>query len=272
MAGVQYAVVPGTGVFTAAEVEAARGRDVPHPGNRPRLDREHAQLRRRSLAYPLEQIRAISERCRRHSVPLHLDGARVWNAAAALGVPVAGIARSVDSLSSCLSKGLGAPVGSLLCGSSKLREEALRLRKMLGGGMRQAGVLAAAGLYALEHHVARLPEDHARARRLAESIAGNPGIEVHPERVQTNIVLARLHDRGSESFVAGCARRGLLLLTRDARTVRFVTHLDVEDGEIDEAAEIVGQGSAPRPRTSWVRPVGVRRIFLALFPGEISNR
>lgn len=239
VAGVQYSVVPGNGIFTAQELEERIAAPTFHTPGTGLVWVENTHNAAGGLPYTLDHLRQIADLCKRRGLPLHMDGARVFNAAAAVGVPVGEITRLVDSVSFCLSKGLGAPVGSLLCGGAKFREEALRLRKMLGGGMRQAGILAAAGLYALEHNVGRLSEDHAHARRLAESLSECSGIEIRPELVQTNIVIGRLRYRDAESFVEGCARRGLLLLTRDAHRVRFVTHLDVMDGEIDAAAAIV---------------------------------
>ncbi len=144
------------------------------------------------MVYERPRLEAILDVARRHGLPVHFDGARVFNAAAALGVSVASLAAGFDSLTFCLSKGLGAPVGSLLCGSRGFIHEARRVRKMFGGGMRQVGILAAAGLIALRKGPARLPEDHENAARLAHALAEMPGVDLDPATVQTNIVIFRL--------------------------------------------------------------------------------
>ncbi|MBC2659259.1 low-specificity L-threonine aldolase [Pseudomonas sp. MSSRFD41] len=176
------------------------------------------------LAY-LAQARAFS---REHGLALHLDGARLYNAAVQLGVDARLISEHFDSVSVCLSKGLGAPVGSVLCGSSELIGKARRLRKMVGGGMRQAGGLAAAGLYALDHQVQRLADDHANARLLAEGLR-EVGYSVEP--VQTNMVYVQLGERAA-ALKAFAGERGVRLSA--APRMRLVTHLDVDRGQIDQ--------------------------------------
>src|SRR5919109_1489667 len=162
----------------------------------------------------LEALAAVAAVAHEAGVPVHLDGARLFNAAVALKRPAAEFARHVDSVTFCVSKGLAAPVGSVICGSAEFVERARRWRKMLGGGMRQAGVLAAAGIVALERMVDRLAADHANARRLAEAVAAMPGLSVDLDSVQTNIVIIRVSRRDHERFVAataepvkGCAAR-----------------------------------------------------------------
>lgn len=174
------------------------------------------------LAY-LAEARAFTEV---HGLGLHLDGARLFNAAVKLGCPAVEIAQHFDSVSVCLSKGLGAPVGSVLCGDRAFIARANRLRKMLGGGMRQAGVLAAAGLYALEHNVQRLEEDHQHAARLAAGLAGL-GYRVEP--VQTNIVYVQMGER-AEALAAFCGERGIRLSA--APRLRLVTHMDIHSQHI----------------------------------------
>jgi threonine aldolase len=164
-----------------------------------------------------------------------MDGARLFNAAVALGVPASRIVRGFDTASFCLSKGLGAPVGSLLCGSKAVIRDALRVRKMLGGGMRQAGILAAAGLYALDHHVDSLADDHRRARRLAEGLTA---LGYPCEMPETNMVYARVPE--AEAMVERLERRGVLALALSGDRVRFVTHLDVDDEGIERAVEGAG--------------------------------
>lgn len=172
---------------------------------------------------PLDYLAAARDLTRRHGLALHLDGARLFNAAVRLGCDAQEITRHFDTVSVCLSKGLGAPVGSVLCGGEAFIGKARRLRKMVGGGMRQAGVLAAAGLYALEHNVARLAEDHRRAQWLGKELAAL-GFAVEP--VQTNMVYVAMGDRAS-ALAEFCSTRGIRL-TPSAR-LRLVTHLDVHD-------------------------------------------
>ncbi|MVW76332.1 low-specificity L-threonine aldolase [Pseudomonas xionganensis] len=180
---------------------------------------------------PLAYLQAARELTQRHGLALHLDGARLYNAAVRLGVPARQITRHFDSVSVCLSKGLGAPVGSVLCGSGELIGKARRLRKMLGGGMRQAGVLAAAGLYALQHQVARLAEDHANAERLGAALA-ELGYDVEP--VQSNMVYVQLGERAAE-LKAFMAERGIAVTA--APRLRLVTHLDVSGEAIEQVIQ-----------------------------------
>ncbi|WDG51854.1 low-specificity L-threonine aldolase [Pseudomonas chlororaphis] len=176
------------------------------------------------LSY-LAQARAFT---RKHDLALHLDGARLYNAAVKLGVDARQITQHFDSVSVCLSKGLGAPVGSMLCGSAQLIGKARRLRKMVGGGMRQAGILAAAGLYALDHHVARLADDHANAQLLAEGLR-EAGYDVEP--VQSNMVYVAMGDR-AEALKAFAGERGIRLSA--ASRLRMVTHMDVSRAQIEQ--------------------------------------
>jgi len=170
-------------------------------------------------------------------VAMHLDGARLWNAHVASGTPLADYGRLFDTVSVCLSKGLGAPVGSVLVGSASGVAEARVWRKRLGGGMRQAGIIAAAGLYALDHHVVRLADDHARARRIAGAVAAVVPAAVDPGTVQTNIVVIESLD--AAQVVARCRGAGVLLGQLDPTHARLVTHLDVDDDDADQAAEVL---------------------------------
>ena len=187
------------------------------------------------------RVLAVREFCDRHGLLLHLDGARVCNAVVATGLAPAVIAAPFDSVSVCLSKGLGAPVGSVLLGSAEFVRRAARARKLLGGGMRQAGIIAAAGLYALQHNIARLADDHRRARALAERIADAGGLAVDLEAVETNMVFADTRPSGMRAaeVVKRLAARGVLCLDEGPFVVRFVTHLDVDDAGIDAAADII---------------------------------
>jgi threonine aldolase len=184
---------------------------------------------------PLAVLEEVWAGAAERGLPVHLDGARVFNAAAALGMPVSALTRGFDTVMFCLSKGLCAPVGSLLVGSRLLIERGRSIRKMLGGGMRQAGVLAAAGLIALEEMPARLHEDHANARWMAEQIAGMGGCLIDLETVQTNIVIFQPEGRPAAEIVAGLKARGVLCGTAGADEVRFVTHRDVDGAACEQA-------------------------------------
>ncbi|MGR3041858.1 low-specificity L-threonine aldolase [Vibrio vulnificus] len=180
------------------------------------------------LSY-LQEARAFVDK---HNLKLHLDGARVYNAATALDVPVRDIAQYFDSMTICLSKGLGAPVGSLLLGSKEYIAKARRLRKMVGGGMRQAGILAAAGKLALTEQVAQLKVDHANAKALAQGLSELPGVHVNPDFVQTNIVFAKLDDGIDIDAIAQKLAKESIIIT-PGNPIRFVTHKDISRQDID---------------------------------------
>jgi threonine aldolase len=185
-----------------------------------------------------EEIAAVAAAAHAHGVAVHLDGARIFNAAVALGRPVVDFARPVDSITFCLSKGLAAPVGSLVCGSREFVVRARRVRKMLGGGMRQVGVLAAAGLVALETMVDRLAEDHAHARRLARGLAALPRVRLDPGKVQTNIVIFQVErDGGAAELAAGCLARKIKIHQIGPGAIRCVTHKDVDGEDIERALD-----------------------------------
>jgi threonine aldolase len=185
------------------------------------------------LIYPQERIDSLAAFAHERGMHLHIDGARLWNAAVAGGSDPARIVRDVDSVSICFSKGLGAPVGSAVAGSAELVASARRSRKLLGGGMRQAGIIAAGALYAIRHNIQRLADDHANARALAEGLAGGSRMRCDPERVETNIVFGEVRDgTPSADLVEEMAEAGVLCSTIDDRTVRFVTHLDVDSDAV----------------------------------------
>jgi len=192
-----------------------------------------------------EEIDAVAAAAHAAGVPVHLDGARIFNASVALGRPVADFARHVDSITFCLSKGLGAPVGSLVCGSRDFVGGARRVRKMLGGGMRQVGVLAAAGLVALETMVDRLAEDHANARRLAEGAVRLPRVGLDLDEVETNIVIFHV-DRpgGAGELVTGCLARKVKIHQIGPASIRCVTHKDVDAEDVERALEALGEITA----------------------------
>ena len=186
-----------------------------------------------------EDLASVREIADRHGLPVHVDGARLFNAATALGVPIARLAAYADSVCFSLSKGLGCPVGSLLCGSREFIREARRYRKMLGGGMRQAGVLAAAGIYALEHMVDRLAEDHENARLAAAGLAEIRGVELAPAP-QSNLVFFTVAGWDLGEFVRGLAEVGVLCFDEGGR-IRFVTHYGIERADVEEAVARVRQ-------------------------------
>lgn len=186
---------------------------------------------------PVGYVEAATALARRHGLACHLDGARLFNAAVARGVPAAELAAPFDTVSVCLSKGLGAPVGSVLVGPKEAIGTARRLRKMLGGGMRQAGVIAAAGLYALDHHVERLAQDHANAARLAEGLSNLPGLSV--EMPDTNIVFVEVAPAIAEAFGAHLAANGVGITSGyGGARQRWVTHLDVDAAAVDAAVSV----------------------------------
>lgn len=191
--------------------------------------------------YTLEQIEAVHNLSNIKRLKLHLDGARLFNALVATGDKAAAYGHYFDGISICLSKGLGAPVGSVLLGSNEMIKQATRLRKVLGGGMRQSGFLAAAGIYALDHHVERLAEDHLHAKALAHALKQASFVEnvMSPE---TNIVLFDVASRyKAEEVVRALGKKGILCNTTSAKTIRLVTHLDVSSAMIDQTIEVIGK-------------------------------
>jgi threonine aldolase len=180
--------------------------------------------------WPLSLVREVIEAAKAHGLRLHLDGARLMNAVVASGVPASEWAAGFDTAWIDFTKGLGAPVGAVLCGSRELIDEAWRYKQMWGGAMRQAGIIAAGALYALDHHVERLAEDHANARALAEGLAGVPGITIDAAAVETNIVVFGVAD--APGFCAALERAGVLMSPLDAGSVRAVTHLDVSADDV----------------------------------------
>ena len=187
----------------------------------------------------IDATREITSRAHERGIPVHLDGARVFNAAATLGVPVASLAAGCDSVMFCFSKGLSAPIGSMLLGSKDFIREAWRVRKMMGGGMRQVGVLAAAAMVALDQMPCRLREDHQNARKLADALAETPGFQLDPKEVETNIVIAGLARLTSAELLGRLKERGVRAGATGEHEVRFVTHKDVSRADIDEAILII---------------------------------
>ncbi|HYX26014.1 MAG TPA: GntG family PLP-dependent aldolase, partial [Thermoanaerobaculia bacterium] len=229
------------GLLDPAAVEAAVAPDVDYNSRTVLIEVENSHNLAGGTVYDRPRLDALLAVGRRHGLPVHLDGARIFNAALALGTTVPALAAGFDSVMYCLSKGLGAPVGSLLCGRRDFVSEARRVRKMLGGGMRQVGILAAAGLVALRKGPARLPEDHDNAGRLARALAEIPGIELDLATVRTNIVIFRLGPElcagSSTTFLARLREAGVLGGRVSHDQVRLVTHRDVNRGQVDQAIE-----------------------------------
>jgi threonine aldolase len=237
--GVQLRPLPGRrGVLSPQQIESAiRPRGDVHQPPTAAVSFENTHNRHGGAVWPLESLRAASLTAREHGLAVHLDGARVFNAALATGVPARDLADCADTVSFCLSKGLACPVGSLLAGSAQAITAGRRWRKMLGGGMRQAGVLAAAGLVALDTMIDRLAEDHENARTLAEGLSRVRGLTCDSDGVQTNIVMVHT-SRPAAEFVAACRSRGLLALVSGPQRVRLVTHYGIERPHVEEALEI----------------------------------
>jgi threonine aldolase len=243
-AGVQFSAIGANGTFAADEVRAAikpRGHIVYPPTTL--LIIENTHNRAGGVVFPAEAVAAAVAVAREHGLGVYLDGARLLNAAVASGRSPAELATGFDLVAISLSKGLGCPVGSLLAGARETIERAHRYRRMAGGAMRQAGILAAAGSYALAHNVERLAEDHANAHLLASELLRGDDVEIDMETVQTNIVVFRLVERkgvpDAAAFVERCRDRGVLLNAFGPRTVRAVTHLDVVADQVREAAKVM---------------------------------
>ena len=240
LAGVQPRVVPNQedGTLALDEVEAAiRPENIHFPRTR-LIAIENTHNRRYGAPLSLDYLRGLRALADRHGLPIHMDGARLFNAAAALGVPARDLAAQADTVMVCLSKGLSAPIGSLLLGPADFIAEARRARKVLGGGMRQAGVIAAAGIVALTQMVDRLADDHARARRLAEALADLPGLRVDLARVHTNMVYVDLElPHRAEPMAAALAQRGVRVHAVGPQSLRLVTHYGIEDEDIAAAID-----------------------------------
>jgi threonine aldolase len=239
--GIQPRVLPSRwGIFTADDLKASvRPENIHHA--RPRVVVvENTHNLGGGTVWPVDGFNAVVDAARALGLAVHLDGARLFNAEVASGVSAAKLASRTDSATVCFSKGLGAPVGSVLCGSKGLVHEARRLRKRLGGGMRQAGILAAGALYALEHNVARLAEDHQNARRLAEGLHPLPGFGVELARVQTNLVYVDVPGSSSD-WVGRLAAEGVLVNATGPRTLRLACHLDVSKADVDSVLNTVGK-------------------------------
>ncbi|MBH0177356.1 MAG: aminotransferase class I/II-fold pyridoxal phosphate-dependent enzyme [Nitrospira sp.] len=242
LAGVQLHWVPGErGIMSAEQVEAAIRPTDPHSISTALICLENTHNAGGGTIYPLATIEKIRAVAATHNIPMHLDGARLMNAVAATTLPPASYAQHFETVSLCLSKSLGAPVGSLLISSDRqLIDRARRFRRMYGGAMRQAGVLAAAGIYALEHHVTRLTDDHSHAKKLARLLQQIPSVQIAPQHVETNIVIFDvINQRHTPAeIVTALKEQGVLINAIGGLSYRAVTHLNVSAKQIDEAGAI----------------------------------
>ncbi len=230
------------GIFDADQVEHLVRPRSSHFANSKLLIIENTHNKGGGSVWPLEQIQRVVAAARKHDLHCHLDGARIWNAAAQTGISVAEYAKPFDTVSCCFSKGLGAPVGSAVCGSKAIISRVHRFRKMFGGTMRQSGILAAAAMYALENHRARLVEDHANARTLGEDLANIKGLVLNLSEVQTNMVFFDLDATvkwNADQLCDALKKVGVLMIPTGPRRIRAVCHLDVNAAQVKEAAKHV---------------------------------
>ncbi|MBD3883086.1 aminotransferase class I/II-fold pyridoxal phosphate-dependent enzyme [Phormidium tenue FACHB-886] len=234
LSGVSCRLVQGRrGVFGAEDLRGVLRPIDPHFPRTRLVCLENTHNRSGGRIFPLQEIKAIEQVCREHSLRLHLDGARFWNACLATGISEADYAAPFDTVSVCFSKGLGAPVGSALAGSAEMMQRARRFRKMFGGGMRQAGIIAAGALYAVKYQRERLSEDHENAKMLAEGLSQISKIEINPEDVQTNIVV--FHTKiPAQQLVDGLLKEGIAVLAVGPHSIRAVTNLMVSRSQIEQ--------------------------------------
>ncbi len=240
LSGVMCRLIDGNrGVFTAADLEKVlRPNDVHFPKTK-LVCLENTHNRGGGKIYPLAEIDAIASICQQYGLKLHLDGARLWNACIATNTSEIDYVRAFDSVSVCFSKGLGAPMGSMLAGSKDFIERARRFRKMFGGGMRQAGMMAAGAIYALKHHRAHLKEDHINAQTLAQGLKSIPGIEIDPKTVETNIVVFQTKTVPAQVLVDRLRLKGVYVLTVGQNAIRAVTNLMVTEEQIQQVPHLI---------------------------------
>jgi threonine aldolase len=228
------------GLFTAAQVTEALHPDNPHSPRIRIVEVENTHNRGGGSVWPLAQLRAVCDTAHTHGLATHLDGARLMNAVVAAGIPASTYAAGFDSAWIDLSKGLGCPVGAVLAGSRAFIKEARRFKQMFGGAMRQAGIIAAAGVYALQHHIARLADDHEHARLLAQALAGIPSVNLDPAGVETNIVIFDIAGTGktADAIAALLEQEGVRVSVMGGTLLRAVTHLDISGRDIEQAIAV----------------------------------
>lgn len=240
LSGVQFNCLKGVrGIIDASQVEEAIRPEDHHFAVSKLICLENTHNRGGGSIYPIAKMAGISKLARSRGLSLHLDGARLWNACVASGIKPSEVAQYADSVSVCLSKGLGAPIGSLVASSAAFVDRLHRFRKMFGGGMRQVGIIAAAGIYALDHHVERLKEDHQNAKCLAVGVSGLKGVGINPDHVETNIVIFDVTGTGKSApeVAEAMKKQGVLIHPFGKMQIRCVTHLDVSREEIEKALE-----------------------------------
>ncbi len=238
LSGIQFQCLKGVrGILEASQIEEAIRPDDHHFPVTRLVCLENTHNRGGGSIYPLEKISEIYRLAKSKGLLLHLDGARLWNASMATGIKPEEYAQWADSVSVCLSKGLGAPIGSLVAGSKSFIDRVHRFRKMFGGGMRQTGIIAAAGIYALDHHIERLKDDHQNARRLAVGLKEFKGVSIDPKHVETNIVIFDVSNTGMTGAQVGEAmkKEGVLIHAFSRTQIRLVTHLDITSEDIETA-------------------------------------
>ena len=227
------------GILEVEQLEPRIQPDIYYCAHTRMIAVENTHNRAGGTFYPLATLKKIGVFARRRKLSIHMDGARLFNASAASGDPVKSICAETDTVTFCISKGLGAPVGGVLCGTKEFIAEARRVRKLLGGGMRQAGIIAAAGIYALSNNIERLAEDHENAKTLAKALACTPWAALVPEEVVTNIIYFRTPDRNAEEVVSALEQKGILSDASGTDIIRFVTHLNVSRKDTAEIARIL---------------------------------
>lgn len=242
LSGIQIYPLDGKlGVITSEQVEPYIRTTAYHMPRTKVIEVENTHNRAGGTIHPIENIITLKELAKKHKLFYHLDGARLWNASVETGISPKEYALHFDTVSCCLSKGLGAPVGSLVAGSKEFINEAFRVRKAWGGGMRQVGILAAAGLYAVQNNIERLKEDHRLAKYLAERINEIPNLEINMDAVHTNILLFKPLTMNVTEALSKCKEVGLLLTPGTLDTLRAITHLDVDNNDVEKAADIIGK-------------------------------
>ena len=242
LSGIQLYPVDGKlGVLTPEQVKPYIRTSAYHMPRTKVIEVENTHNRAGGTIWLMENIIALKNLAKKHNLFFHLDGARIWNACVETKLSPKDYAQHFDSVSTCFSKGLGAPVGSIIAGSKDFIKEAFRVRKAWGGGMRQVGILAAAALYAVQNNRERLKEDHWKAKHLAERIKENPNLQINMEAVQTNILLFKPLNMTPAEGLKRCKEKGLILTPGTIDSIRAVTHLDVDDEDIENAAKIIDE-------------------------------
>lgn len=244
LSGIQFHCLKGIrGILDASQIlEAIRPEDHHFPVTR-LICLENTHNRGGGAIYPIEKMREIYQVAKSKGLFVHLDGARLWNASVATGISPQEYSQWADSVSVCLSKGLGAPIGSLVAGSKSFIDRVHRFRKMFGGGMRQVGIIAAAGLYALDHHLERLKQDHQNAKRLAVGLKEIKGVSLDPKHVETNIVIFDVVETGktAQQIAEAMKHHNVLIHAFGKTQIRLVTHLDVTEEDVETALKAFGE-------------------------------